>query len=238
MNPVSGAEESSDEIRQPGEVEPQSGIDSSKLVKPQDAVKKIEKYLRSSLDSKAYLVDKLRDGKIKAYALWYWPVRDINLKNVWSHKKPANAKHKVKINRNIFLGSKTWREDLVNWKWNAGDFYCIGKLQKRIHIYKNVRFDADDLNFLLVSLSEGDVQLSSGKGGRPRRDIARDDVWAAVLEIYKTDGPGAFRSHKTAAQAIAIKLKSVSRDEKLGDASITPIITKARRIISLARHRK
>ena len=179
-------------------------------------------------------MDKLRDGEIRAYALWTWVSHEPSLKKAWK-SKPADAEKMVQVNRDRFLGSPTWRTDITRWKWNSGDFYCGGNVKNRKKIYRRVRFAAEDVENLAGKMKNTLLEIKKSQGGRNLKINARDDVWLTVLRLYHTNGIDAFKPLGRSTENITKQTNWTNTQEILEYSSIEGIVKKVRKELNIAR---
>lgn len=204
------------------------------LITASKAVRALEKYKTSSVDAKKLLVDKLRDGYLRAQAKYSWVSNNPSLKDAWS-KIPKNARKDVQVRHQLFVGASNLENDYSRWKWRSGYFFVSGANGNKKIIFAKLRFFEEDLNNIIKEMKSSQDIVSKGPGGRPRKDDGRDAAWLAIIEIYQDFGKDIFSNVKVAANAIDKILIRNGKAECLAVQSIERIVTKMRKHLEMDR---
>lgn len=179
---------------------------------------------------KELIADKIRDGKIRAYAGRAWDSRK-RLASAWEAGPPNDSEERVQIDRGDFLLSESWKSDVHSWDWQKGNFHCGSEISGRRRMYKNVILAKDDVDKLRLELSG-----PKGRGGRVPESDYRDEVWLSILDLYICEGKTGFNNRAQALREITRRLgwdPNGRGSEKLGERSLKNILTKVRKKLEL-----
>ena len=133
------------------------------LIKPYDAVEMLEDLVGGSDAAKNTIIDKIEDGKIRAYAAKQWISGCKNVKAAWEDEAIAEVVKMSQIRREIFVGSSLLTEDMKKWKWRSGKFYVTHR-KKKEKVLRHM--------FLGVHLSRDDVVAIAAKAEKSRKGPA------------------------------------------------------------------
>ena len=153
---------------------------------PYTAVRKLEHYCGGSFNAKLLIADKIRDGEIRAYAKRAWISNEQTLKS--SRIPPSEGmERKILVPRSRLIGAESWTQNVANWKWRSGDFYCVLRSRpiRRQHFQK-VRLAKVDVEKILIEAEEV-VQKKLSSRGRPTKLDGWNKVWMEVLRLALED---------------------------------------------------
>ena len=154
------------------------------LMSPYEAVEMLEQFYGTT-ETKRMLVDKMRDGVVRAYARRSWVSTEEVLKDARNGKVPRRAKRDVLISPAKLVGAERWIDESPLFKWRKGDFHSVirSKPMKR-RIFRGVGLAREDVNAVWRKAADHE-KLKKNTGGRRRNDTAWDKVFVTVLELIR-----------------------------------------------------
>jgi hypothetical protein len=209
---------------------PGTTIELPELIPAIDALDAVAVHFGGSKAAKDLLVDLMKDGRVRAYALRTWTVEGMAKRQAWRAGAPKDAPIKAQIDPRILAKATLLHLDKERWDWRTGNFYVRRSKTKRT-MFRKVRFVAADIHKLVPK---------KRKAGRPKDQDGRDAIWFAILDILEDGGLTKFKKHKVAVHAVwnALEASWGGADLSAKGETISKMVTDVREHFGLSRTKK
>lgn len=132
-----------------------------------------------------WLIDEVKERRVKAYARYYWTTSSKDLRGSWKAGPPDDAIERQAVRSAVLTGSRSLYADADRWKWRLGDFFVTHHKAKNKHVrhmYKGVRFDRAGLIAAIEKIRPGSIQATQEP--EPKHRNGKWNNWIAELAAW------------------------------------------------------